>query len=94
MTLRAAELDDVAKEIARTLDGRVVQKIVQPDDVTVMLSLRGSWLCLSADARAGRMHLVDKPPGTGEAAPPFCMLLRKELVGLPLAAVRAIAGER
>ncbi len=94
MTLRAAELDDVAKEIARTLDGKVVQKIVQPDDATVMLSLRGEWLLLSADARAGRMHLVDKSPGTGEAAPPFCMLLRKELVGLPLQSVRAIAGER
>jgi predicted ribosome quality control (RQC) complex YloA/Tae2 family protein len=94
LTLRAAELEDVAREIARTLDGRAVQKIVQPDDATVMLSLRGGWLLLSADARAGRMHLVDKPPGTGEAAPPFCMLLRKELTGLPLTGVRAIAGER
>ncbi|MGZ3442874.1 MAG: Rqc2 family fibronectin-binding protein [Polyangia bacterium] len=94
MTLRAAELDDVAREIARTLVGRPVQKVVQPDDATVMLSLRGGWLLLSADARAGRMHLVDKPPGTGEAAPPFCMLLRKELTGLPLSSVRAVAGER
>ncbi|HEX8952331.1 MAG TPA: NFACT RNA binding domain-containing protein, partial [Polyangia bacterium] len=72
-----------------------VQKVVQPDDATVLLGLRGGWLLLSADARAGRMHLVDgKPPGTGEAAPPFCMLLRKELTGLPLASVRAVAGER
>ena len=94
MTLRAAELDDVARQIARTLEGRTVQKIVQPDDATVMLSLRGGWLLLSADARAGRMHLVDKPPGTGEAAPSFCMLLRKELTGLPLSQVRAVAGER
>ena len=71
-----------------------MQKVVQPDDATVMLSLRGGWLLLSADARAGRMHLVDKPPGTGEAAPPFCMLLRKELIGLPLTKVRTVAGER
>jgi len=94
LTLRPAELDDVAKEIARTLGGRTVQKIVQPDDATVMLGLRGGWILLSADARAGRMHLAEKPPGTGEAAPPFCMLLRKELMGLPLRSVRAIAGER
>ncbi len=95
MTLRPAELDDVAREIARTLDGRVVQKVVQPDEQTVLLGLRGGWLLLSADARAGRMHLVEgKPPGTGEAAPPFCMLLRKELVGLALASVRAVPGER
>jgi predicted ribosome quality control (RQC) complex YloA/Tae2 family protein len=95
LTLRPAELDDAAREIARTLDGKAVQKIVQPDDATVMLGLRGGWLLLSADARAGRMHLVDgKPPGTGEAAPSFCMLLRKELTGLPLRDVRAVPGER
>ena len=59
------------------------------------MGLRGGWLLLSADARAGRMHLVDgKPPGTGEAAPSFCMLLRKELTGLPLRSVRAVPGER
>ncbi|MCU1283379.1 MAG: Fibronectin/fibrinogen-binding protein [bacterium] len=94
MTLRAAELDDVARQIARTLVGRPVQKVVQPDDATVLLSLRGEWLLLSADARAGRLHLADKPPGTGEAAPPFCMLLRKELTGLPLSSLRVVAGER
>lgn len=95
MTLKAAELDDVARQIARTLDGKAVQKVVQPDDATVLLGLRGGWLLLSADARAGRLHLVDgKPPGTGEAAPPFCMLLRKELTGLPLRAVRVVPGER
>ncbi len=95
LTLRAAELDDVAREVARTLDGKAVQKVIQPDDATVLLGLRGGWLLLSADARAGRMHLVDgKPPGTGEAAPSFCMLLRKELTGLPLRDVRVVPGER
>ncbi|MDB4971548.1 MAG: Fibronectin/fibrinogen-binding protein [Myxococcales bacterium] len=94
LTLKAAELEDVAREIARTLDGRVVQKVVQPDENTVLLSLRGSWLLLSADPRAGRMHLVDKPVGTGEAAPSFCMLLRKELTGLQLRRVDVVAGER
>jgi predicted ribosome quality control (RQC) complex YloA/Tae2 family protein len=95
LTLKAAELDDVAREIVRTLVGRTLQKVIQPDEATVMLSLRGGWLLASADARAGRLHLVDgKPPGTGEAAPPFCMLLRKELVGLPLTAVNLVAGER
>jgi len=94
LTLRAAELDDVAQEIARTLDGRAVQRVVQPDETTVLLGLRGGWLLLCADARAGRMHLVDKPAGTGEAAPPFCMLLRKELMGLPLRDVRVVPGER
>jgi predicted ribosome quality control (RQC) complex YloA/Tae2 family protein len=95
LTLAATELDDVAHEIGRLLDGRSVQKVIQPDDTTVLLGLRGGWLLVSADPRAGRMHLVDgKPPGTGEAAPAFCMLLRKELTGLPLQSVTAVAGER
>jgi predicted ribosome quality control (RQC) complex YloA/Tae2 family protein len=94
LTLRAAELDDVAHEIARTLDGRTLQKVVQPDDHTVLLSLRGAWLLVSADARAGRMHLTQKEPGTGQAAPAFAMLLRKELIGLQLTDVHAVPGER
>lgn len=95
MTLRASELDDVARQIARTLDGRTVQKVIQPDEATVLLGLRGGWLAVSADARAGRMHLLSgKPPGTGEAAPAFCMLLRKELTGRALVAARAVPGER
>ena len=63
LTLRAAELDDVGarnRSHARRAAGRTVQKIVQPDDATVLLSLRGGWLLLSADARAGRMHLVEQ----------------------------------
>lgn len=94
LTLRAAELDDVARQIERTLVGRAVQKIVQPDEATIMMGLRGGWLLLSAAARAGRMHLVDKPAGTGVEAPSFCMLLRKELTGLPLRSVHVVAGER
>jgi predicted ribosome quality control (RQC) complex YloA/Tae2 family protein len=95
LTLKPAELADVAAQVARTLRGRAVQKVVQPDDFTLLVGLRGGWLLLSADARAGRMHLIDgKPPGTGEAAPAFCMLVRKELTGLPLVEVRAISGER
>jgi predicted ribosome quality control (RQC) complex YloA/Tae2 family protein len=95
LTLKPAELGDVAREIERALGGRAVQKVVQPDDVTVVLGLRSGWLLIAADARAGRIHLTDgKPAGSGEAAPAFCMLLRKELTGLPLAHVTAVPGER
>jgi predicted ribosome quality control (RQC) complex YloA/Tae2 family protein len=95
LTLRPVEIADVAREIGRALAGRVVQKVVQPDEATVLLGLRGGWLLVSADARAGRLHLIEgKPPGTGEAAPAFCMLLRKELIGLALTEVAAVPGER
>lgn len=101
MTLRAGELAAVAAEIAGRAVGAVVQKVVQPDRHTIVLGLyggappRASWLLVSADATAGRLHLLDeKPPGTGDAAPPFCMQLRKELVGRRLAAIEAVPGER
>jgi predicted ribosome quality control (RQC) complex YloA/Tae2 family protein len=95
MTLSAGELTDVARQIARTLDGRTLQKVFQPDEITVVLGFARGWMLLAADARLGRMHLLEgKPPGTGEAAPAFCMLLRKELVGLPLVRVTVPQGER
>ncbi|HZS40113.1 MAG TPA: NFACT RNA binding domain-containing protein [Polyangia bacterium] len=94
MTLRARELSSVCEEISRVLVGRPVQKIVQPDRATVMLGMQRSWLVASADARLGRLHLDEKPAGTGEAAPPFCMQLRKELTGARLVSCAAVEGER
>src|SRR5260370_31282601 len=73
----------------------MLQKVVEPGDVARVLGFYRGWMLLAADAQLGRMHLLDgKPPGTGEAAPAFCMLLRKELVGLPLVRVTTPTGER
>ena len=95
MTLRPSELRKVADEIARELTGRPVQKVVQPDERTVLLGFPRRWLLLTVSPRFGRMHLLDeKPPGTGDAAPAFCMLLRKHLVGARLEAVTSVEGER
>jgi predicted ribosome quality control (RQC) complex YloA/Tae2 family protein len=101
MTLRARELATVAAEVARVAIGGAVQKVVQPDRYTIVLGLyggappRASWLVASADPAYGRLHLLDgKPPGTGDAAPAFCMQLRKELVGRRLATVEVVPGER
>ena len=95
MSLTAGELADVCDELRGVLAGQPVQKIVQPDRETVLLGFARAWLLVSASARLGRLHLVDgKPPGTGEAAPAFCMLLRKELTGARLQAIEAVPGER
>ncbi len=95
MTLIAEELSAVCDEVAGLATGLAVQKVVQPDDETVLVQLRSRWLLLCCSARGGRLHLIDeRPAGTGEAAPAFCMLLRKHLVGARLAAVHAVEGER
>jgi predicted ribosome quality control (RQC) complex YloA/Tae2 family protein len=93
--LNAAEIQAVTEEIVSVLIRAPVQKVVQADRFTVMLGMKTAWLVLSADPRLGRLHLLpDKPPGSGEAAPPFCMQLRKELVGARLESMNAVRGER
>ena len=100
MTLHASELDAVCLEASAQLVGQAVQKVVQPDDETVRLRFSsrgggGQWLVLAASARGGRLHLSpDKLVGTGDAAPAFCMLCRKYLVGARLLSIRAVEGER
>jgi predicted ribosome quality control (RQC) complex YloA/Tae2 family protein len=95
MTLAARELSDVCAEVNALGRNRPVQKVIQPDRYTVLLGLKARWLLISCDAKTGRLHFVDdKPPGTGEAAPSFCMLLRKHLVGARLDACEAVPGER
>ena len=95
MTLSAHELGTVCVEVSRALVGRSLQKVVQTGPATVLLGWHGAWLLLSADARTGRLHLLDdKPPGSGEAATAFCMQLRKELVGARLVGCVGVPGER
>lgn len=95
MTLRPSEILLVSSEIAGALAGRPVQKIVQPDEKTLLFGFPGAWLLISLAPGAGRLHLLaEKPPGTGEAAPPFCMQLRKELTGLRFESVEPVLGER
>jgi predicted ribosome quality control (RQC) complex YloA/Tae2 family protein len=68
---------------------------VQPERFTLLFGMKSAWLLLSVDAKLPRIHLVEaKPPGTGEAAPAFCMQLRKELVNARLVSCEAVRGER
>jgi predicted ribosome quality control (RQC) complex YloA/Tae2 family protein len=95
MTLRPLEIMVVSEEIAATLRGKTVQKVVQPDARTLLLGFAPAWLLLSVDPRFGRLHLLDdKPPGTGATPPAFCMLARKHLLGARLRSLQAVPGER
>ncbi len=95
MTLRASELLLVADEIARSIAGAPVQKVVDAGEGSLALGFPSRWLRIVLGRGVARLHLADdKPPGTGEAASPFCMQLRKELTGLRLVGVEGVAGER
>ena len=95
MTLRPQELRLVLGEVAAELVGRPVQKVVQPGPHRLLLGFPSRWLLVDVGPRSGRLHLLsEKPPGTGEAAPAFCMLLRKLLVGARLTEVEVVLGER
>ena len=96
VTLRAVELEAVCREVEAQLRGQPVQKVVQPDDETLRIRFGGGrWLVLNASSRGGRLHLSpEKLAGTGDAAPAFCMLARKYLVGARLLSIRAVEGER
>lgn len=88
----------VAKELDRTLTGGKVSKIVQPDRDNlsfIIYTANGSLkldICLSA--RACRISLSQRELFTPQAAPGFCMLLRKHLQGAAVTAVRQLEGER
>lgn len=74
----------------KKLVGARVQKVWQPDPLTVVLSLYwGSerLLLLSADPVFARAHLTGRRPGRGEL-PEFCVQLRKRLTDARLELVR------
>ncbi|MCX6358308.1 MAG: NFACT RNA binding domain-containing protein [Armatimonadetes bacterium] len=79
-------------EIARTLQGGLVQSITQPAPLQLVLGIyaggRRRYLLLSADATWARLHETwVKRPNPPEP-PVFCMACRKHLDGATLAAVQ------
>jgi predicted ribosome quality control (RQC) complex YloA/Tae2 family protein len=94
MSLSAYELTQIIAELSPVLIRDRVQKVVQVGRDTVILGLRGTFVLLSAHPRFGRIHLTQKPAGSGEAAPAFCMLLRKELMNARVGALSSVPGER
>ncbi|MBT9138998.1 MAG: hypothetical protein DDT31_01578 [Syntrophomonadaceae bacterium] len=75
----------VCHELAKELPGAKVEKVVQPRPLEIILHLRGRHksfqLLCSADSHLPRIHLTESKPENPPAPPPFCMLLRKHLIG-------------
>ncbi|MDI9641171.1 NFACT family protein [Kamptonema cortianum] len=67
-----------------TCEGGRIQKIVQPDDFTIVLEVyAGStyWLLLSCHPEFARVHLSSRKPKSSHDIPGFCQSLRKNLSG-------------
>jgi len=91
-------MEAVCRELNEKLIGARVEKIFQPKQQEVLLSLRTrdhtfTILC-SADARLSRVHLTQVRQENPPTPPPFCMLLRKHLGGAKLLHIRQEALER
>ena len=87
MSLRPAELAELATELNAQLAGAFLQKAWAPDRATAYLELRqhgrSTRLCLCAAPGAGRVSVVDAR--TPAAAPaPFQRWLRQQLMGAQL----------
>ncbi|HZU13564.1 MAG TPA: NFACT family protein [Chloroflexota bacterium] len=91
----AAARDD----LAAAAEGGQIQKILQPAPLAVGLSVyrdgRRRWILLSADARAGRVAIVEDTLAKAFATPsPFIMLLRKHLEGKRIISLEQMPYER
>lgn len=75
----------VASELSAQLLGSRVDKVFQPSQHTIVLSLRqpgqSYFLSLSGHPAAAGLLLLPERPETPAEAPAFCMLLRKHLEG-------------
>ncbi len=94
----AYTLRHVARELCAALSGGKVNKIIQPsrDEIDMLLYAGGRTqkLLLNTNASYARAALSDAARIAPAAAPNFCMLLRKHLLGAVLESVEQIAFER
>jgi predicted ribosome quality control (RQC) complex YloA/Tae2 family protein len=91
MPLDAVFLSALRNELDAALRGMRIDKIQQPEQDQLLLTLRGQGaserLLLSAGAGDARVHLTDAAFENPANPPMFCMLLRKHLTGARIGAV-------
>ncbi len=85
MPLDAIFLTALKNELARQITGLKIDKIQQPEQDQIILSLRGFGaaprLLISAGTGDARVHVTDAVFENPQNPPMFCMLLRKHLTG-------------
>ena len=94
----AFTLRHIARELHAKLAGGKVNKIIQPsrDEVDILLYANGRTekLLLNTNASMARACLSAAPRTAPDAAPNFCMLLRKHLTGAALLSAAQVGFER
>ena len=81
-------------ELRAEVEGRPLQKVVQPDEHTLALRFMRRWVTLVAHPRLSRLHGLDAAPRAPRTPPAFCMLARKVLLNRPLDGLRQRPGDR
>jgi predicted ribosome quality control (RQC) complex YloA/Tae2 family protein len=98
MSLRPRELELLAAEVDRELEGAVVQKVSAPTASRVYLELRvpGRSVTLLACAEPGvaRLSAVDARPANPPTPPGWQAVLRRELIGARLRDGEALPARR
>lgn len=77
----------IATELTSLIGARI-DKVFQPDKNTILLGFyvagKNYALTICIDSQNYRMHLTTHPKPNPQVAPNFCMVLRKNLIGLHL----------
>ena len=98
MALDGLTLGFIARELSAALLGGRVDKVQQPEKDMVLLLVRAGGqnhrLLINANPTGTRLHLTDKAYENPQAAPVFCMLMRKHLSGGRITDIRQIDGDR
>lgn len=102
--LSLAELRRSIRLLERLVVGRRVQRVVQPDDDTLVLELYGfdeqageggkSWLVLSTQRTLGRVGMLESAPTAPPWPPDFAAFLKARLNRAKLAGLRLVNDDR
>lgn len=98
MSMDGLSLGLMVQELMPLLESRV-DRVQQPDKDSVILSCHGPHcgrvrLLLHIHNELGRIQLVEEVPESPAAAPAFCMLLRKRLIGSRLVSIEQAGLDR
>nr|WP_242693936.1 NFACT RNA binding domain-containing protein [Proteiniclasticum aestuarii] len=98
MALDGIFFTNITSELKEDLTGAKVNKISQPENDTIILSMRGvsgnRKLLLTSNSSYARIHFTDLPKENPMQAPLFLMVLRKHLVGSKLIEINQVDGDR
>ena len=98
MSIDGLSLIPLVAELNGKLAGGRIDKIFQPDKLTLIIWIRQPGatykLLISAQAGRQRIHLTEEVPDNPAAPPVFCMLLRKHLADGRISEICQVGSDR